>query len=116
MHLARLSDAAAEADVADRPHRAAAARVLAIDVRVERHVDVLVEHVDRGRSTRARRVELPAIVRQRGLVSNSSRGGREEASNDEDCDETHEVRNGAFGAWTFLKGPVTLWETAYEMS
>lgn len=26
------------------------------------------------------------------------------------------VKKGALGAWTLAKGPVILWETAYEMS
>ena len=110
---ARRSNTAAEADVADRPHRPPTRRVLAVDVRVKRHVDVLVENVDRGRAAGARCPELPAVrVYKRGQGRARSKGKTLER----DDDDAYLVRNGAFGAWTFVKGPVTLCETAYEMS
>ena len=65
----RLGDAVLEADVTDRPHRAPRPRrVLAVDVRVERHVHVLVLDVQHGRAAGARRAVVPAADR-RGAVS-----------------------------------------------
>ncbi len=76
---ARRGDATAEADVADCPHRPPARRVLAVDVRVERHVHVLVEDVDRGRTAGTRRPELPAVRIQEvssTLTQREGLGGR----------------------------------------
>ena len=81
---------------------------------MERHVDVLVKDVDRGRAAGARCTELPAVrVYKRGQRQARSRG---HVDDDDDDDDAYLVRKGAFGAWTFVKGPVTLCETAYEMS
>ena len=58
-YSARLGDPVPEADVANSPHRPPTRRVLAVDVRVERHVHVLVQHVDRRRAPGPCRAELP---------------------------------------------------------
>ena len=47
--------------MADRPHRAALLGGLAVDVRMEHHVDVLVRDVDRRRAPRTRGAEVTAV-------------------------------------------------------
>ena len=58
---ARLDDAIAQAEAADRPHRASTMGVFSVDVRVEYHVDILVRHVDCGRAAGPCGLELAAI-------------------------------------------------------
>lgn len=50
---AGLRDTVSKTNVGDSPHGATSRSILSIDMRVECHVDVLVQHVDNGRSTRA---------------------------------------------------------------
>ena len=58
---ARLGDPVPETDIANSPHSPPARRVLAVDVRVEHHVDVLVRDVDRRRAPRTRGAEVTAV-------------------------------------------------------
>ena len=104
---ARLGDPVPETDVANSPHRPPSRRVLAVDVRVERHVHILVKYIDDRRAPGSSRAKFPTIHTPE--VSKYYGLGK-------DDDDAYVTRNGALGAPTFLNGPVTLRETAYEMS
>ena len=80
---------------------------------MERHVHLLVEHVDRGRAPPACRAELSPKVEHRVVPVSAYTSGQSRGCGGGGA---YVVRKGALGAWTFLKGPTALRETAYEMS